>query len=433
MVNSLRTTLGLQKTTTAILSIAFALLSFALHYGLERKLDSLNVFEQYNVMFQADPNERIGAMSHGWGRSGRNIAHPNLSNFTSPFVRAMAVVATRTGIADDAESFRRSIGMLIVPLTAAVTSSVMWGLFLRLGLSLFLSSMFTTLALMSFSPLIFGSIPDHFAMSALVITMAFHLFLATTTDNNPRWRMWSILLFLAAGVTITNVAIIAILMLGAFWSIGSERIKSALHVVGVVSAVLVVTLVSSAGMNKILRGKQLDTQKTSEWATHFIDRSNIVKKTLRFPVAIANTIAPARITTGPPTASFRPDDRYQFLFTLETRSAQPDARNIPGVIAVMLVAGGILLAFRRRTKHRALALAATAILLFNWILHAVWGDEMFLYSQHWTAAVLVLMVVAVMEEKTRNRSQWLVGILAIAVTLNNIALLRSLLDVLMAA
>ncbi len=412
-----------------LLAAAFALLSFVLHYGLERRFDRLHLFDQYNVLFQADPNERLEAMSNGWGSSGRNIAHPNLANFTGPVVRGIAFVAPAS-IAHDEEAQRRSIGLLITPFAAAVTSAALFALFLRFGLSLRLASLLTLLGVVSFSPVIFGSIPDHFALSVSVIVAAYHLFLTEARECAVRWGAWFAAMFVAAGVTITNLAIIAILMLGSMWDQGRGRVRSMLQVAGLVVAVAVLTFASSLAFSHVIRASSLDARQSTKWARAFINR-DVAVRLARFPVALANTIAPAEIRIGGPTESYRPDDRYQFRFTFEGAPGRPTARSLPGLIALAAMAVGAGVSVRRRGTLASLGLASTAIVGFNWVLHGAWGDEPFLYSQHWFVSVLALMAIAVAAARSRPRlATGLVAIFVLVVAVNSARLLGAMLAIL---
>lgn len=405
------------------LATVFALASFVLHYSLERHLDRLQVFDQYNVLFQADPNERIDEMSHGWGNSGRNVAHPNLATFTSPFVRAVAAGAIRAGVGDDEEALRRSIGLLIVPLATAVTAVVLFALFLRLGLSLGLASLFMVLAVVSFSAVVFGSIPDHFALSVPVIVAAYHLLLGATKGSAVRWKLWFATMFIAGGITITNAVIIAILMLGSMWNSGRGRMKSALQVAAMAGGVTLSVYASSFVFNQVILGKDAGARNSKTWAASYINGDDFLARAARFPAAIANTIAPARIVTGGPTPSHQPEDRYQFCFTFENALEWPTARNALGLVALGLVATGVGVSIRRRGVLSSVGRASAAIVAFNWILHSAWGDEMFLYSQHWFVSILVLMALAVAGAKRSPRMMaWIVGAFVVAVALNSLGL-----------
>jgi len=422
------------RGATTALAVAFALASFVLHYSLERRFDRLHVFDQYNVVFQADPNERIGAMSHGWGSAGRNIAHPNLANFTSPFVRAMAMVAVGVGIADGEEALRRSIGLVIVPFAAAVTAAALFALFLRLGLSLLFASLLTILGVVSFSSVVFASIPDHFALSVLIITAAYHLFLNTTRARAVRWWPWFVAMFVAAGITITNLMVVAILLLGSMWGSGRGRVRSAFQVVSVVAVVTLLTYASSFALNRVMNRSQLSVRKSTAWATTFISGDTFFAQAVGFPMAVANTIAPARISIGGPTPSYRPDDRYQFRFTFEDVPRQPTARSLLGLLALGIIAAGVVLSIQRRIAFGAIGIASAAIVAFNWILHGAWGDETFLYSQHWLVPILVLIALAVAAVARRypRVTAWGVGVFVVAVTLNSLVLLETMLTILRA-
>ena len=76
--------------------------------------------------------------------------------------------------------------------------------------------------------------------------------------------------------------------------------------------------------------------------------------------------------------------------------------------------------------RRALAGAALVVLMFHTALHTVWGSEMFLYSQHWHAASLLL--VAVNLEGRPRRVLWVGTAILGWIALHNLALMRSMLE-----
>lgn len=423
-----------------VIAIALAVVSFVLRYHIERRFDGLQVFDQYNVLFQADPNERIFAISHGWGSSGRNLAHPNFSNFMSPPIRVVALVATRLGVTDrDEEDVRRSLGLVVVPAVSGLMSAALFLLFLYLGCSLVTSIMLALLGMVSFSSLVFGSIPDHLTASALVITAGYFLLLESQRSNRIRKWPWAITAFIAAGITITNLVSVAILLLTAMWRARYAWRRSLTIVAAAGAATVLVTYGSAFVMNAALHGRQIESERSVNWVRNFVS-DNPAAQALQFPVAVANTFAPSGLSIGGPTASFQPDDRYQFRFTLD-EMPPVSARMILSVITLALVTAGVVLTLRSRdssgdTLHRYLlpaGMASIGILTWNWLLHAAWGDELFLYSQHWFVAALVLIAIATQLVTQRYRfAPLFLGAYVILVALNSLSLIREMFAVIIA-
>jgi hypothetical protein len=63
--------------------------------------------------------------------------------------------------------------------------------------------------------------------------------------------------------------------------------------------------------------------------------------------------------------------------------------------ALIVTCGATLLAMRgyrhARPEARALLAGCAGLLLVQWALHSVFGFELFLYSQHWYAPLMVLL------------------------------------------
>jgi hypothetical protein len=123
--------------------------------------------------------------------------------------------------------------------------------------------------------------------------------------------------------------------------------------------------------------------------------------------AIPNSIAPPSpsVVAGHP----RPPGRYRISFTLEPAR---DAGRIAAVWIPLLIGGWLGL----RSKSpvlRAVCLGSVAILLYNLLFHAVWGREWFLYSQHWLAPAVFLMVAALHHAGRWRFPAWLAASIAI--------------------
>jgi hypothetical protein len=267
-------------------------------------------------------------------------------------------------------------------------------------------------------------------LSVPVIAAAYHLLLGTTGER-ARWAPWFVAMFVAAGITVTNLAIVAILLLGSMWDSGRGRFRSALQVSALAVGVTLLTYASSYLLNHVVLGKEISARKSTAWATTFIHEDDFIERFVRFPMAIANTIAPARVATGDPTSSYRPGDRYQFRFTFEEKAGPPTVRNLLGLAALALVAAGAVVSARRRVSFRSVGLVSAAVVGFNWVLHSAWGDETFLYSQHWFVSMLVLMALAVARLEHRRRvATWVVGALVAAVAVNSLGLVSTMLTLL---
>ena len=151
-------------------------------------------------------------------------------------------------------------------------------------------------------------------------------------------------------------------------------------------------------------------------------RSDLVQKVLRLPAVVTNSIAPTRVNVMPNTAP-EPEARYDFQFTIEG-TASP----WPVMFGMALLASGTFGCLQAQGSYRFLAIAALTILVFNLAMHSAFGNEFFLYSQHWLAALLVLLGGNLAYRGPyRCVGGWLWSLSLLAVLANNVARIAEML------
>jgi hypothetical protein len=88
--------------------------------------------------------------------------------------------------------------------------------------------------------------------------------------------------------------------------------------------------------------------------------------------------------------------------------------NIPLALWLILL-GGAILAFAkniRSSKYLSLILGLLGVLVFNFLMHMVYGTELFLYTPYWTYALVFFIALALSEFADKN---WFESVLAIVV------------------
>src|SRR2546430_17529506 len=82
-------------------------------------------------------------------------------------------------------------------------------------------------AAFSLAPAVFGSVPEHHALSALVLTATFGWATAVRFGLiRDRYAVWFVLAFLATGLTVTNVVVVLIICLASRLSGGHELMRA---------------------------------------------------------------------------------------------------------------------------------------------------------------------------------------------------------------
>lgn len=69
-------TMGDGRIAARMTVFAQALGVFAMNSTIALELDRLGVFDENDVLFQADPPCRLSSLAHGWCERGRGYVHP---------------------------------------------------------------------------------------------------------------------------------------------------------------------------------------------------------------------------------------------------------------------------------------------------------------------------------------------------------------------
>ena len=429
-----RLTTSRRALAAVVLALALAGGVFAWHYALELKFSSLQTFKQYDVLFDSDPNIRLVGFAHGWWKYNRNLLHPNLANFVNPPIRSIAWVLHAAGVGGaDLPALRESLALMVDPLVSALGALAVLLLFVRLGFSLPAAFLLSLFSACSFSQVIFGSIPEHYALSGLILTLTF-LAAADLLQRRGQiaWPAWVFLGLLAAGITVTNLALVALL----FW-IPLRLCRPAARPLRL-SAILVLSAMALtfASAQLLNLGYDPEPQPVGEllhWSDNFV-KTDIPGNFLRFPTALADSLAPPEPARMQIRYLWPRGSHYHFQFTLIDTPLILSQQNLLGTALFLLLAAGALGHFRGDPARRALAFAALAVIAYNGVFHALWGNEYFLYSQHWLPAAIFLAAGILNTRPPLRRAAFLLlAGLVLATALNNYFNVQHMLNALAAA
>jgi hypothetical protein len=373
--------------TYAALAVAF----LALYGTVEWRLRSLGAFAVNDALFDADPQTRMRAIAHGWERL--LLIHPLFPYvFTIPIRVAARIWALATGITGE-QDLRELLAMAVAPACGAATVIVMVRAMIATGAGRAGALICAIGFGLSFSTLLFSSIPDHFILSNLLAACGLLLCarLASTPAPATPGRLWWPLGIAATGVTVSNVAIPACCYLATDYR-GGRGLWSSLRataqyagIVVAVTAVLAVAGAAASGQFDRLVPQELGGQGSESMLLRYVT-SNPLVRAARAPKAVADSLVPAQMTTVPPTSTGNAETRLPHL-SLETGAAWLGA---PIVVLALLIAALV-------GHHQAdggfspPVAAALAILGGNVVFHAMFGKEYFLYSQHWMAALWLIL------------------------------------------
>lgn len=449
---------ALEVVATVLLSVAV----FALHWWLANGLFGAGAMEGMSRLFGADTAMNLG-IAKGESRA-LQLVHPVYYEA----LRHLVMAASRLphgplGDSHSGEATGRAVVLLISPLSSALLTAVMVRLLRRMGLLLRDALALALLSSVSFSRVIFGSIPETYAPSALVLACSYWLYARTPARKRPGSEVaWLALACAASCITITNIMPVAVLRLFR------ER-KTGAGIAGAVTrtalfSVIAVAVAVGLGTTavKLREGPRQNIEATLGYVRRFIDPNPWVGLAT-FPTAVANSVAPpmpALVRAGfwlsrsgtlrhprvslpeavceareealgaSPNPAGREPGAGGSRITLQHTHEVLSARNLVSAALLALLAWVTLRRRRADPLERSLYAASALILCYNWLLHGFWGDEEFLYSMHWHVPLVVLMAIAVLAIPSRWRrlGTSLLAVVAAACAANSARIILALLD-----
>jgi hypothetical protein len=414
----------------AAVAALLAASSLVLHLMLAMQFRRLDVFEQSNVLFDADVDLRLLAISNG---RPLGIKHPNLMAYFTPPITLTARVLTMSHLAaGPEEELRRKLGTLVVPVASAGKTALIFFLFHHLGYSLAQATIATLLATLSFSTVIFGSIPESYGLSALALALGYFYAARPDSERKGWWIIvWIGIGVFATGITVSNVALVSLLLGAAFWNAGQGVVGAGFRGAAGGAAILAVTGVSAYGLDALMvrpepgipaESAALRVVRPLQKQYRFVRRDPL-HKLGRFPTSVANSFAPPAVETM--TIRLWTRGRYGLGFTLEDSPNIFGLRDPLGLSAVLLLVAGAIVSLRAPST-RAIAVASAGILSFCWLL-SIWGPETFLFSQHWHLAAVVLIAGVMRADGDRPLMTSALGALTVAFAVRSFVLIQAML------
>ena len=238
----------------------------------------------------------------------------------------------------------------------------------------------------SFSQLLFGSLPDHFALSGFCLAAACYLGVETLRRQRIAWLAWLALGVFAVGITITNL-----MWLGILFVVPLGYVRREWKVL-VPASVWAVAVLAGTGLFAEL-GNRLHANGSHLWSFPEAKRYGDdfspegILKLAQAPAALANTFSPPGLNRVPNTRGGRVGSGPRLHVQSGEVSSFPC-----NLVILALLATGIAGWLVDRSPFRIVAAAClTIVVLLNLLMHAIWSVEYVVFSQHWLVpAVFVL-------------------------------------------
>jgi hypothetical protein len=407
--------------------LGLGLLCFALNLTLALVFREYHLLD-YGALFQSDPDKWIASLAHGNGLP--TFRHPLFMLFFHPLVLVLGwLVSVMTPGSWNAEIIRETFVMLMAPFFSGLKAAALFALFRSMLLPYLGSLLITFLSILSFSQLVFGSIPDHMGVSGSLLTLLFlQGGLALRNASFDRMWIWTILGIAIVGVTVSNAVAFAMVFAGVRL-VRREAVRSVIVRTGVFSTLLIASAAIIAFSFSPLfeyTGPYPNFEKTLK----FIHASpeEIVTKSARFPLNLSFTLVATNPDVYESPFFQKIGSKYSTVFAIFDRKVNFDLV-FRSITALIVVAGGLLNWWYSRSSFRILSLSAAGILLFNWGLHSVWGTGWYFYSQHWHASLMVILAGwLTMKRPFLKFAVWGLALLLCICIVQNVAVMNIILE-----
>lgn len=408
-------------------SVSFLILvSFFIYSSLAIEYRKTGTFTQLDVLFDADAGPvNILSFAHGWVYADQ--IHPWFRHYYHPFVR----IAEKMGIASgqgkpSVEARRVELSLYCIPLTTALGVGAFYLVLRQLPLSILESLALSCTGMVSFSNLIFGSLPDRFATSGFLLTIALLLATYTIANRKLHWLLWGTLGCLSMGATITQLFPIATLFFFNSYSFArSFRHRLLESILFCVTVCAVVTL--GTAFLDYLDFSEANQKKSTNHFLAYTSRylNTSLSHKLEFHSALPNAIAPANF--GVKLAPEFKSECNRYELTLE--NVHSPVRSI--LFSLLFITGAIAMLRSKIDRLWMLGAGTASIVIGNLVLHAFWGFEWVLYSQHWLNPSFVLLSGNLLLFRDNAKLRFLASVtVLILVATNNYFILDSILETL---
>jgi hypothetical protein len=398
----------------AIVPAALGVATFALCYGLALAFSRAGVFLYLDVLFDTDAAWFLQGFSEGrgtgtgWG--ARSLVHPNAANLVNPPLRLVAEACASIGACESAATLRPNLALLVSPLAAACEVVFVFLAIRTVTGSEFRALLVALLNLVLLPTLIFGAVPESFAVTGCAFGAMFYLASRSAIGQPVRTTWWLAVAIVLGSFTATNVWLFAV---GYAVVQSRERWLTVKASVGALRLAVIAAACTSALALAIgwSYGALSDYRTAVEQFADFrAPREDLAERrwphAIRegvslaasgalsiFPKALGHTVLPqpASIqgtTDGLKLSSESGADRPEPTIHANYRYASADWGTF---LTLAALAGAFVAGIRSRGPQRLVYRVGIALIAANWAFHSLFGVEMFLYAKHWSVAVAIVL------------------------------------------
>ena len=416
---------GLRVSRSELVSVAAMLLGvFILRLVFSQHLALLEAFNQYNLFFEADPNQYVNGISNGRG-FGHHV-HPGFALLVNVPVRVLDSLVALVSVSPAGTV--RGLAPIVLPAVLATLSGfVWWAACVEAEISRFVRVGGVVLFQGSFSEIIFGSIPESYGLAGLLYCILLWMVGRHARGIQPlssrRVQVtWLAVAVLLSSVTVSN----GFICIAAWLALRYQSIpwRAWLLEGALACAAVTVSIVTIAQVDSLVYGRGdhilFNRDGTVNWVKHYVGPS-VGKRVAELPAYGLASIAPGSPRRVRNEIAERNHDRHPFAYSFESEHV-----DWIWVSLTWLATLGALWASRPVLVHSVFFRATFAIIAANVLVHVFWGPEIFLYSQHWLA-FLSFAIVRAIDVHTVAR-KWLISGLVIIIVAWNLTVVSEILQ-----
>lgn len=385
---------------------------FALYVAQAQVWSALGVFNQIDVLFDTDLLFNLQLFASGWMTP--SIRHAGLSGI-GVANRALAYLFAAVGLTNDPAALSNTFALLVAPLSGAAAIITVYLLGITAGCRRAASAVIAAAYGATFISRVFFSMPESYPLASIFLLCSFLMVaIEARQQRDLNLIYWVLVTVATAAITITNVAAVGVAFVASRWARRGISVSPVViaSIIGVCSLAFCMLLLVS--LNAIL-GRELamgvSLGGTVSWAQKFLI-SDVGLRLLGLASLPVYLMGIPEFGTGVNTWGIEHGAEYLFALTYEPTK-------VTTALWVSALAGASLWAVLftvglRDRNSRPLALAALLVFLVNLLLHFIFGAELFLYGQHFSA---VLVAICVSAQRARPMKIALLGLLTVAIAL----------------
>lgn len=387
------------KNKILTLSIVFGIFSFLFNYSIQSYFDRYDVLDQIDVMFSADTAIKLDSFVNGLGREGQwRVVHPNLANYFYIPIRFATKIITYFRPENKSQEIRirRIMALFVVPIFSAFNAMAITLIFSNLYFPLLEVCILTTLSIFAFTQLIYGSMPESFALNGFFITVCFLFNTILFNSKRISWGIWIVTAVFGMGITITNIVIfILIFFIYCLFKYNDINLSIKNTILLVIAATFFTFFISIG--SSLLFGKKpslADIKGAAQFTERHFSRVNFLEKGSKYPVAVVSSITPIgiKILDNPGLKNEKKwGGKYHHSFRIDSNDIGRSSIILIIFITICITFIGFFNLLRNGPLFQSLAISSILILIYNWLFHSFWGGTYFLYSQHWICALIILI------------------------------------------